>query len=199
MEEFLNTFNNIFKGIVSTQLQAALLPIKLVLIVFSLLLLISIIYFLFKSSYLDTWFLDGLREYKDWKKKQKEKTKKLILITKENKNNINEAQETELTSTKEINGTMKRTDWERVLDKIETKNELNWKLALIDANKIFDKALFDNNKEFSSKSISNFKDIKKSKNYLEKVLENPEASIVLKDAKKIVKIYEKALKEIKGN
>jgi hypothetical protein len=185
--DFLNT---IFRAIISPDLQRALLPIKLFLLVFSSVLICSIIYFLIKSSYLNVLFLEGWREYRKWKQKEKQKRKKKFkktsVSTEETRPPVQES---------EFQGRTARTDWERILDKINTDNELNWKLGLIDANKLFDKTLADQGKEFSSGSISNFKEINKTKEYLEKVLENPEASIDLKDAKKIIGIYEKALKE----
>lgn len=190
--EFLNT---IFRAVISPELQGALLPIKIFVIIFSLALLAGIIYLLLKSSYLNVVFLEGWKEYQEWNKKAKQKKKEIEQKKEEQKPEKEEEVFSE-TKDKEFQGRVERTDWERILDKIETQNELNWKLAIIDANKMLEKTLDSQGKELSLEIVSNFKDINKTRNYLEKVLESPEAHIDLKDAKRIIRIYEKALKEL---
>ncbi|MCX6738148.1 MAG: hypothetical protein NTY11_01910 [Candidatus Parcubacteria bacterium] len=93
-------------------------------------------------------------------------------------------------------GRIERTDWERVLDRLETKGGLNYKLALIDADKIFIKMLAKYGKEFSPEAVSNFDEIIEAEQVLEKMLNNPKAVLTKERAKELVSVYGKALKEI---
>ena len=58
---------NIFQMIISSELQRSLLPLKIVILIFSFLTFVLIVYFLFKTSYLKHLFLNEIEDYSHWK------------------------------------------------------------------------------------------------------------------------------------
>jgi hypothetical protein len=210
---------NIFNIIISPDLQRALLPLKIVAIVFSLLLLGVIIYFLCITTYLEQLYFSEWRDYKHWRENygpEAKREKKRLLKEKrgiekdssieENtliKMDISDSDQKEENKSQNVlevedlrQGRVERTDWERVLDRLETKSELNYKLALIDADKIFIQMLAKYGKQFSSEAISNFDKIVEAKQVLEKMLNNPKAVLTKERAKELVSVYGKALKDM---
>ncbi|PIS34780.1 MAG: hypothetical protein COT37_01015, partial [Parcubacteria group bacterium CG08_land_8_20_14_0_20_43_9] len=198
---------DILNIIISPELQRALLPLKIVFIIFSFLLLGGIIYFLFTTSYLDHLLISDWRDYKYWRKhygplavKDKKQLLKQKLKEQEARDSFDdfsagagkenvmsrEAVEPAEAETGELRaGRVERTDWERVQDRLESKGELNYKLALIDADKIFIKILAKYGKEFSPAAISNFDEIVKAKEVLERMLDNPKTTLTQDRAKEL--------------
>jgi hypothetical protein len=199
---------NIFQMIISPELQQALLPLKAVLLVLSFLALVLIIYFLFITSYLKFRFLDELEDYLHWKHYYSHKAvKKAYLssvsavdlpepLTKESFSVESSESKQEEPNFKD--GRVERTDWERISDKLESGNELNYKLALIDADKFFNQELEKQRKELSKKVVSNADNILKAKDVLEKMLVHPRAELSLERAKELIASYQKALSELKA-
>lgn len=201
---------NILNIIISPDLQKALLPFKIVAIIFSLLLLGAIIYFLCITTYLEQLYFSEWKDYKHWRKTygpeaKREKKRLLKQTSEEGKQEINftnkvkennKPQQDVLEVENLRQGRIERTDWERVLDRLETKSELNYKLALIDADKIFIQILKKYGKEFSSEAISNFDKIMEARQVLEKMLNNPKAVLTKERAKELISVYGKALKEM---
>lgn len=207
---------NIFNIIISPDLQRALLPLKIVVILFSFLLLGATIYFLLTTSYLNSLYFNDWKDYKNWRENygpEAVKKKKMLLKQRggkaEDEKEEKESEGIPFDETKEERksqdtleaedlrkGRIERTDWERVLDRLEAKGGLNYKLALIDADKIFIKMLAKYGKEFSPEAISNFDDISEAKQVLEKMLSNPKAILTKERAKELIVIYGQALREI---
>ncbi|MBU1045832.1 hypothetical protein KJ616_01785 [Patescibacteria group bacterium] len=204
----MKLLQDILNIIVSPELQRALLPLKVVVIIFSILFFGAIVYFLFTTSYLRHLCLDDWKDYKYWRRNYgpsavKGKKKLLKEARKEQEEEFplgekeKEEQAPEPSETEDLRqGRVERTDWERVLDRLESKGELNYKLALIDADKIFFKMMAKYGKELSSESISNFDEIMEVKRVLEKMLGNPKTILTQERAKELVGIYGKALKEM---
>ncbi len=196
---------NIFQMIISPELQRALFPLKIAFLLFSLLALILIVYFLFITSYLKYLFLDQLKDHLHWKHHYSPKAVKKthlssISAVDSSETSVKPSVSTESGESKyeELNfkdGRVERTDWERILDKLETGNELNYKLAFIDADKLFNQELKKQGKELSKKVVSNVDDILKAKEVLEKMLVHPKAELSLERAKELVAVYQKALSE----
>jgi len=198
----------IFRAIISPELQAALLPLKIVVIFLSFLMLWAIIYFLLRTSYLKYLFLDSWSDYLYWKKTYGRKAvkKSRHLLDSANSPTPDEPKEKsgageDSQQEKEIdlkNGRVERTDWERILDKLESGKALNYKLALIDADKMLNKVLKQEGKELLPKFVSNIDEINRVKEFLEKIFENPKAKLSLEETKKAIAIYQKALSELKA-
>lgn len=198
---------NIFQMIISPELQRSLLPLKILILIFSFLTFILIVYFLFKTSYLKHLFLNQLQDHLYWKhhyspkavKKAYRSSLSVTDVSKESLVKTSISTESDESENKELNfkdGREERTDWERVLDKLETGNELNYKLAFIDADKLFNQELKKQGKELLEKTISNAHDIFKAKEVLEKMLTNPKAELSLERAREIITAYEKAFSEL---
>ncbi len=54
---------NLLEVINSSQIQQALFPMKVVFIIISILFLFAIFYFVFKTSFMQSWFLGGLMDF----------------------------------------------------------------------------------------------------------------------------------------
>ena len=198
---------NIFQMIISPELQQALLPVKIVIFAFSLIAFILIVYFLFITSYLKFRIFDQLSDHLYWRHHYSHKAVKKAYLSSipavdSSRTSVKPSVPTESGELKneELNfkdGRVERTDWERILDKLETGNELNYKLAFIDADKFFNQELKKQGKELSKEIVSNADDILKAKNILEKMLVNPKAQLSLERAKELIAIYQKAFSEIK--
>jgi len=165
----------ILENIVSPELQRALLPLKIVFIAVFLTFLVLIIWLLKKSSYKDFLMLDWWRDYK--------------LLKSIRAGELDEAEEAPKKDIPEV----KLTDWQRVIEKLKTKDELKCKLALIDADRLLDRELRLKNRDLNS--LANAEKIEKIKDYLSRLLEKPNKGITFRNAKNIVSEYKKALKE----
>ena len=83
------------------------------------------------------------------------------------------------------------------MDKLESDNELNYKLAFIDADKMLNQALEEQGYRMVEVAVSNADDVLKAKEVLEKMLDHPEAKLTLERAKELIAVYQKALTELK--
>jgi hypothetical protein len=207
----------IFQIIVSPELQRALLPLKMVFLFLSALVFGLIIYFLLKTEYLKFLWGEAWEDYLNWKHTYSPKAKKKAhrfsdSTTASSEHSIAPSAPATLArsalrskpatapaSEEELNlknGRVGRTDWERVLDKLESNKELNYKLAFIDADKLLNRALDKQGKQLSKEVVSNADDVLKAKEVLEKMLANPKAQLTLKRAKELIAIYQKAVSQL---
>ena len=199
----------IFQIIVSPDLQRALLPLKMIFLFLSALIFGLIIYFLLRTKYLKYLWGEGWEDYSNWKHsysfRAKKKTRRLSRSTTAfSKPSIAPSVPVAPASAlkeKELNlknGRVGRTDWERILDKLGSNKELNYKLAFIDADKLFNQALNKQGRKLSKEWISNTDEILKTEEVLEKMLANPKAQLSLKRAKELILTYKKALSQLKA-
>ena len=211
----MDIFSYTFKVIVAPELQQALLPFKIVVFIFSFIALGLIIYWFFTTSYKDYLFLDRWRDWEHWRddrrkkierfKQRKREEKVMFRQDKEeqvseegqNKKYSEEKNEGENTDKSKLVKEQRMGDWERILEKLKSKNELNYKLAFIDADKIFNEVLRERQIKLSPKTVPNSEAIVKAKEVLEKMLSRPEAKLTLERAKELVSVYKKALSELK--
>ena len=201
--------NAIFQNIISPELQRVLFPMKIIFILISLFTIILIIWLFRKSSYKNFLFLDWWNDYKLLKSIRivEPDKEEVIVVGKEeakdeikaqsqdqSQNRFQEDNENFIeTKKKEINE-VEISDWQRIIDKLTTKNMLKCKLALLDADKLFDKSLKEKGKNL--RDLSNFEKIEKIKNYLERLLEYPKKGISFRNADNIIREYQIALKEL---
>ncbi|MBU3918458.1 hypothetical protein KKC63_00905 [Patescibacteria group bacterium] len=207
--------NTILQNIISPGLQRSLLPVKLILILISLVAIILIIWLFRKSSYKNFLYLDWVNNRKLLKSirigeldekegviAQKEEVKdeiqaqpqKLPQSQRGSHSQPKEDEEDFIETKKKEVEKVEISDWQRILDKLETKDQLKCKLALLDADRLFDKSLSQKEKEL--KSLSNFEKIEKIKDYLERLLDHPNKGITFRNANNIIREYKIALKEI---
>lgn len=217
----LGIINKIYDVLVAPDLQRALLPVKIVFIAISLVFLILIILFLKLSTYKNYLFLDFLEDWRFYKKMKKGQLAKFQAkeepepsreteqevgpaavaeaAKKAPAEKLPRAEEEEdfnklMERKKQELGEVKTNDWQRIIDKIKTRDELKCKLAVIDANRLLEKVLKDKNRKIES--LSNFQDLKKIEDYLERLLDSPQKGITLRNTHKIIAVYKKALEEL---
>ena len=198
--------DKIIQMIVSTDLQSALLPLKIIVVFLTFSALIALIYFLLKTSYLRYRYLDAWSDYIHWRDtygpktiKRKKKARRLastvappspIEIISSAPGSVDEDLDLR-------DGRVERSDWERIIDKLESNNELNYKLAFIDADKLLNQALKNQGYRSLEVAVSNADDVLKAKEVLEKMLDYPEAKLSAERAKELIDVYQKALAELK--
>jgi len=196
--------DTIFQNIISPGLQRSLFPIKLILILISLIVITLVIWLFKKSSYKNFLYLDWLNDYKLLKNIRRDTSdqEEVVIAQKEEvKEETKEEtkEEIEVESPKQLQPEeqvekVEISDWQRIIDKLETKDELKCKLALLDADRLLDKRLDNKGKDL--KSLSNSQKIEKIKDYLERLLDNPRKGITFRNATNIIREYKVALKEI---
>jgi len=98
--------------------------------------------------------------------------------------------------------------WQRVYHLLDEKSETYWKLAMAEADKIFDQFLIaigysGKNPEERLENIRDYQiptieDIKKTHQFIREVLKNPNSKISYEEARDAVMVYENALKELEA-
>ncbi len=96
--------------------------------------------------------------------------------------------------------------WNAILDRLKTGNELEFKLAVIEADslleKILDKMQFegetvrDKLSKVPKAIIGEIKDIEKAQGIRDSVVHDPDYQLSLEQAKEVLNIYEKILKQL---
>ncbi|MDI6603011.1 MAG: hypothetical protein QME57_02745 [Patescibacteria group bacterium] len=94
-------------------------------------------------------------------------------------------------------------EWQKIKRRLETEIESEWKLAVIEADKIMDNIL--NQKGFKKvsldekldsltpDSLSNIEEVKKAHKIRNNIIHDPNYRLSLEETKKVIAIYEKAL------
>ena len=187
--------NTILENVLSPELQRSLFPMKLVFILISVIAIILIVWLFRKSSYKNFLFLDWWNDHKLLKSiRIGELDEEEVVAQKEEVKDEAEVESPKQPQPKEEVEKVETSDWQRIIDKLETKDELKCKLALLDADRLLDKSLSKQGKEL--KSLGNFEKIEKIKDYLERLLDHPRKGITFRNANNIIREYRIALKEI---
>jgi len=177
----------IYNRFVSSELQQAFLPLKIALLLLSLVLFIAIIYFFKNTSYLDNLWLDDWRDYLIWKRKYSLRAKKKQYKEKQ-ATQFKPAEEVIAKPEKTITKVVPRTDWERILDKLESGRPLNYNLALLDADKLLQKKLRDRELgEFYAQKV------KEARELVEEVMADDSRDLTLEEVGQAIDVYKKAL------
>lgn len=102
----------------------------------------------------------------------------------------------------------KETDekWQAVLDKLDKNNESDYKLAIIEADKIFDDLLKrlgyigddmgERLKQISSVQLANIDDVWQAHKARNRIAHEPGFKIKRSEAEQVVKIYQRAMKNL---
>ena len=187
-------FLNIYKGLIDPGLQQALLPVKVVVIIVSVIMLVAAIWFLANTNYLNNLWLDDIKDYKTWKKRYSPRAKKRNYKSKQNIAPFGVAgqvEQKEQPVKREIKQTVPRTDWERIIDKLESGRALNYNLALLDADKLLQKKL-------DGRDLDNFyaQKVMEAKELVEEVMSDDSRDITLEEVGEAIDIYKKALESL---
>lgn len=167
--------SNIGKYILSPELQQILLPTKIIFLAFSWLFLCLIFFGLFKTSWLKEALLQDLVHFFTCKPYARQR--------------------------------MVRT-WKKIQAKLKRGSEAEYKLAIIEADRLLDRAL--KNKGYLGKDLPEklkkviAEDLPSREKVLEahkvrnNIVEDPDFRVSLKQAKEILEIFERALRELEA-
>lgn len=189
--------------LLSSRLQHILLPIKIVFVVFTIFELLAIFYFAVYTDYLYyLWFedFDELRQWRQRYKKPKKpkrpkKVKFKIMFPKVS--NI-------LVSPKKKKN---RREIERVREKIIKGKVIDYKLAILDIDRMLNKELekrgvagrnlYEKLENIDKRTIKNIEELKEVREMVNKMLRE-EKEPEKEEAEKIIAIYKKALADLRA-
>jgi hypothetical protein len=96
--------------------------------------------------------------------------------------------------------------WRKIEKRLESKIEADFKLAILEADELLNKAMDEvgyKGKDLNEKlekateeMISNLKELKEVRKIKESIIEDPSYKLTEEEAKKVIKIYEKALRDL---
>ena len=182
MSEIVKYYN----WFISPEVQRAFLPMKIVFFIVSIILFVAIIWFLARTSYLNNLLLQDWRIYRDWKKNYSLKGKKKKY--RQQQNGLNFKSMEEIAPQKTITKSVPRTDWERILDKVNSGKPLQFNLALLDADKLLQKKLDGKElDEFYAQQINEVKEL------VEEVMADDARELTLEEVGKAIEVYKKAI------
>jgi hypothetical protein len=98
--------------------------------------------------------------------------------------------------------------WKKIEKRLESKDEAELKLAVIEADELLDKVmdeigykgenLTEKLEKITEEIISNLKELKEIRKIKEDIVEDPTYRLTEEDAKRILKVYEKALRDLQA-
>jgi hypothetical protein len=156
----------------SPEIQETLFPVKIVFVAFTLFFLAAVIYFMVTSSYLQHHFLQDVTEFFSWQPY----------------------------GLREI---AKR--WKKIQKRIETGAESDLKLAIIEADDFLGEMLeerdypgktFDEKARAGKAILPNLDEILEAHAIRNSIVYDPDYKVGLEQAKKILAVYESAIKNI---
>ena len=165
--------NQILNLIQSPELQAELLPAKIVFIIFSLAFFIAVVYLMFTSSYLYWEFIIDLTSFFNWRPIGAQKISR---------------------------------QWKRIQNRIETGTEYEYKLAIIEADDLFNNVLENRGfkaktfeeriKQMDTAQLPNLDEIIEVHKIRNSIVYDPDYKIDRDQAKQFLGTYEKGIKNI---
>jgi len=161
---FVDTWEKIVIFFTSYQWQEIVFTIKVILIIISFLLLLTIIFLLFKI------IIDSML-----KRPLVKKTHKLGPVF--NKGKI-------------------KKRWEKIDRRVKSGLEANYKLAILEADKIFDRVIKELGYEVEKK-LSNIDEIKEAGKIKNKIVEDKKFKLSREEAKRVLDAYKKGLEELR--
>jgi hypothetical protein len=170
--------SDVFSTIISTEvdsqaLQQTLLPLQVFFFILSCVFLIVVIYVLSRSNWAKIFVLEQATEFFTYHPYGSKRMPK---------------------------------DWSKILEKLKTGKESEYKLAIVEADKALDEVLKKNYRgasfedrlnEVSSTIVPNIEGLRENHKIRNEIVFDPDYGLTLDDAKKMVKIYEKALFELR--
>ncbi len=129
--------DDILEILLAPKLPGWVIAIKIFLIILSLLLLATIVYFAIFTDYLYYRFFESMEDWYNFKAKKK--------IKKEHSKGLKKLKQPILEIKKPTTSfeLIKESPWERIFSKLKEKREMGWQIALIDADKLVNQKLED--------------------------------------------------------
>ena len=157
----------------SSQIQDMLFPVKLVFVFCTMFFLSAVIYLMLNSSWLQYKFLEDITEFFSWQAFGQREMQK---------------------------------QWDRIKKRTESGAESDYKLAIIDAddflaevldNRGYDGDNFEESIQKAGKLIASIlEDVLRAHEVRNFIVYNPDYKLSVNEAKKVLEIYEAAVKEI---
>lgn len=175
MPNYYSDLREIINLIKSPELQSELLPAKIVFIFFSIFFFVSVIYFMFNSTYLKYEFLIDMEAFFDWQPGGSQKIAKR---------------------------------WKKIQKKIEIGTDYEYKLAVIEADDLLKDVLED--RGFKGKTLEeriekveetqlpNADEVIEAHKTRNSIVYNPDYKLDRDQVKKILNVYEQAIKNIES-
>ena len=175
MPNYYSDIKAVIDLIKSPEIQNELLPAKVVFILFSIFFFASIIYFMFNSTYLKYEFLVDLGHFFDWQPAGSQKT-------------------------------VKR--WKKIQKRVEAGSDYEYRLAIIEADELLKDVLTD--RGFKGKTIEekiakvektqlpNTDEVIEAHKTRNSIVYNPDYKVDRDQIKKILNVYEDAIKSIES-
>ena len=99
-------------------------------------------------------------------------------------------------------------EWQKIKRRLETEMESEWKLAVIEADKIMDdilnrmgfggKSLGERLGKLTAVSLPNIEEVKEAHKIRNNIIHDPTYRLSLEEAKRVIAIYEKALTDLQA-
>ncbi len=99
-------------------------------------------------------------------------------------------------------------EWQKIKGKLESEIESDWKLAIIEADKIMDNilsrmdfgggSLGERLEGLTSASLPNIEEVKEAHKIRNNIIHDPTYQLSLEEARRVVAIYEKALTDLQA-
>jgi len=189
--------------LLSSRLQHILLPIKIIFIIFTIFELCAIFYFAVYTDYLYYLWFENFDELREWKKRYKKpksskRPKKIKLKIMFGKiSNI-------LVSPKKKRN---RKEVERVQEKIIKGKKMDYKLAILDIDRMLNQELekrgiegrnlYEKIENIDKRMIRNLEELKEAREIVNKMLKE-EREIEKEEAERILAVYKRALSSLRA-
>lgn len=165
--------NEIISFITSPEIAEILSVLKIIFIILSLLFIVGIIFLLLKNSWLKFRFLEGLTEFFIYRPFGVKRAFK---------------------------------QWLKITKRLETDREADYKLALLEADNLLDEilnkigykgeSLGEKLKQLDPGTLPNLEEVWQAHKVRNNVVHDPDYRLSLEKAKKIMGIYEQALRDL---
>jgi len=181
--------------LLSSRFQQIIFPIKIVFILFSIILAAGILYFAIYTDYLYYLWFEDFDELLKWRKKYKIKKKRKMF-----KNIVSK-----IVGPRKKKG---KIELERAKEKINRGREIDYKLAILDIDRLLNKELekrgikgmnlSEKLENIKHKTLKNLEDLRKDRTIVNEIKKKKKREIKKEEAEQIIEIYKKALSQLRA-
>jgi len=197
-----SNIQNVVSGITYDRVLGWLAPVKVIFIIIGIIFGLIIIWLAIFTDYLYLKYFIRFDEYYQWKAKEKQKK---LIKAKEKVFSVFEnipSPEEVLAPREESNG----SDWLKIFNRLNTDREINYKLAIIEADKIVNRKLDDMGvlgrnlrdkmENIPSDIMGKLGKLEKARKVLDELLKDDSLTIKRETAREVIDIYQKAYSDL---